>query len=88
MSPMNLKVLFIQRPNSYPGENAPEVLECVTEFDYEDNPEYFDNRVAEAIKEKEAGEYANVRVIDVEVDQDKISSILNESPLVRGKVQP
>lgn len=82
---MNLHILFGQRKQSYAGEHAPEPLLCWSEYEIEENPEGFDQEVLEKTKKAES-DFSAVRLIVVEVDQDKIARLLNEPPTVKGTV--
>lgn len=82
---MNLHILFGQRIQAREGEYAPEVLLCWTEYDIDENPEGFDEEVERA-QEKAASDFSTTRVIIVQVDQDRITRLLNEAPVVKGKV--
>lgn len=80
---MLLKVLFAQRLGEYEGEYAPEALAVVTEFDYDDYPDYLDREVQKALKNTE---FINVRVIDIKVDEDVIKKLLVEQPKINGEI--
>lgn len=81
---MNLHILFAQRRQSYDGEHAPEALLCWTEFDVDENPDGFDEAVAEAQK---APDFTAFRVILVKVDGDKIDRLLNRPPVIQGEIE-
>ena len=83
---MNLHILFGQRKQSYAGEYAPEVLVCWTESDVEENPEGFDQAVLEAV-EKAKSDFSATRVLIVSVNAQKITRLLNESPVIEGTVE-
>lgn len=82
---MIIKCLFFQRNEDYyDGEYAPEFLVGVDEYSNEENPEWFVERCE---KEKESLKDEGVfRVIDIEVSQDQIRSLLIDDPTVKGKV--
>ena len=82
---MILKVLFIQRICSYDGEYAPEALVCVDEYSYSDNPAWFNNEVETQLETNKTDIYSHA-IIDIEVDYDKIFSILNRNPKIQGKI--
>jgi hypothetical protein len=73
---MILKVIFIQRKCRYPGELAPEAMECMTEYCYDENPEWLDTKLEEYQKESKENEYVSVKIIDIKVNQDQIANIL------------
>lgn len=85
MGMMNLKVLFIQREESYEEEYAPEALCCVDEWSDEDNPKWFENQCQEELK-KCGEDVIAYKVIEIEVDQDKIREILLNTPNIKGKI--
>jgi len=83
---MILKVFFIQRKCIYDGEYSPEAMVCVDEFCYGENPRWFDDQVKNYLKEQE-GNLSSHGIIDIEIDQEKISSILNDTPTVQGEIK-
>lgn len=83
---MILKVLFIQRKCSYDGEFAPEALCCVDEYSIEDNPEWFETEVNRQITCCEE-DISSHSVIEIEIDQEKLSSILNNNPTIQGEIK-
>ena len=50
---MKLYILFGQLIERYPGEYAPEALECMDEYGMEENPEYLDDKMKEFSKTEE-----------------------------------
>jgi len=76
MSQMILKVIFVQRKCNWPGEYAPEAMECMTEYDYEQNPEWLDSKLRE-YKTDENNEFTAAKIVNIKVNQDQISAILN-----------
>ena len=82
---MVLYTLFGQRKETYHGEYGPEVLVCWDEFCVDENPEGWDEAVAEA-EAKYAKEFISFRVIKVQVDGDMIRDILVKTPTVAGTV--
>lgn len=81
---MIIKVIFGQRKQDYEGQNAPEALECMTEYDYDDNPEWLENKLKAHMEDKS---FISVRIIDVDVDGDRIYDILTKTPSIDGDVQ-
>jgi hypothetical protein len=79
---MKLHVVFAQRKEHYEGEFAPEVVAAVTEYEYDDNPDYLEDQLEKA---KHDPDFAAVRLIDVEIEAD-IRKLLLEVPSVVGKV--
>ena len=68
---MRLSILFGQRKEHYEGEYAPEALLVWDEYARDYNPEDFDEALEKAKAEQGDGMQA-FKVIDIEVDQDKI----------------
>lgn len=83
--PVSLYVLFAQRRCSYPGEHAPEALEIMDEFGYDDNGTWLHEKLAEHKKNDSTLE--RLEIVKVEIDYDKIISILNPDHKVEGEVQ-
>lgn len=84
---MILKVIAGQRKCSYPGEHAPEIFECMTEFQYDENPEWLNNKFEEA--RVEVGKhFVSLKIIDINVSQEAIERILKpESVMIPGEVK-
>lgn len=70
---MDLFVLMGQRKEAYPGEYAPEALECMDECGYEENAEWLHTKKAEA---DATGEFERTEIIRLAVDGKAIISIL------------
>ena len=70
---MKLKVIFGQRIERYEGQYAPEALEIMTEYDYSDNPEWLHNKLKEYTSLEE---FYSVEIVDIEIDDKKLNSIL------------
>lgn len=83
---MKIKVLFGQRKESYPGEYGPEVLFAWDEFCVDQNPEGFADAL-EKTRAEYAPDMAAMRLLDVEVDQDRIRRLLLATPMVSGTVR-
>lgn len=71
-----LKVIFAQREERCQGQYALEAMECMTEFDYEVNPEYLNNKLEEFQKNKEYDDIVAANIVDIKVDENKILDIL------------
>lgn len=74
---MNTKlyVLFAQRRCSYPGEYAPEALEVMDEWGYDENGAWLTTQMEKYKKEDSMLE--NLAIVALEIDYDKVSAILN-----------
>lgn len=84
---MLLKVLFIQRKESYEGEFAPEPLVVVDEFTHEENPEWFEKKCGEELAAL-SGEILGHAVVDIDVDQDELRRrCLGHHPILKGVIQ-
>jgi hypothetical protein len=70
---MILKVIFVQRQERYEGQYAPEAMECMTEFDYEENPEYLDDKLKEYQRNDN---FVAANIVDINVNENKILDIL------------
>ncbi len=82
---MKLYILFGQRPCRYEDEYAPEALIVWDEFAVDENPGGYEEALDKE-RAKYASEMTAMRVIAVEVDGDKISKLLNATPVVKGEV--
>lgn len=69
---MNLYVIFAQRHEDYPGQHAPEALEVMDEFGYEENPEWLHEKLAEHQKNNELD---SVAIFQVHLKWDAIGII-------------
>lgn len=82
---MILKVLFIQRHESYEGQYAPEALCCIDEFSYEENPNWIHTQVEEELNML-GNDVRSNKIIDIEVDPYEIRKILLNNPVITGKI--
>ena len=82
---MILKTLWIQRKCSYEGQHAPECLVAVDEYSYDDYPNWFDNKVAEELDDK--NDIHSHMIIDIVVEQDQISKLLNKNAVIKGEIK-
>jgi len=81
---MLIKVLFAQEQESYPGEYAPTALEVVTEYDYDDNPDWLDKKL---IKYRNTPEYTHVAVINIKIkDEDLSARLFPNEKAIDGKI--
>lgn len=85
---MILKVIFGQRKERYEGEFAPEALDVVTEFGYEENPDWLNDKL-ERLRKELKEDFKRFEIVDVEVSMKAIQAILRPSlDIVQGKVLP
>lgn len=82
---MTLKCLFIQRKEMYEGELAPELLAAVDEFTYDQNPEDHEAYFKEQLDEVK-DEIVSHRIIEIEIDQDKVRRLLLNTPIITGEI--
>lgn len=81
---MKIYVLMGQRKERYPGEYAPEALECIHEYGHDDNPEYLAK--AKALYDAE-GEFENTAIIPLELSDAHIMKRLRpEATPIPAKV--
>jgi len=81
---MLIKVIFAQEKESYPGEYAPTALEVVTEYDYDENPEWLDKKLA---KHRNIPEYTHVAVINIKIkDEDLNARLFPNETEMDGKI--
>lgn len=82
---MKLFVLFGQQKESYDGEHAPAALLVWDEYAVDENPEGFEKDV-EKTKATYREDMIAMRVVAVEVDQDKIRRLLLSTPTIPGEI--
>lgn len=82
---MKIRVLFMQRKESYEGEYGPEVLSAIDEFTYDENPGHWHAEV-QLLKDQYDEEALAFEEILVDVDQGEIRRRLLGQSTIRGKV--
>lgn len=70
---MKLFCLFAQRKCTYAGQYGIECWESMTEYEYDDNPNYLLDR---RIKYLESGEFEAVEPISIDIKEEEILNIL------------
>lgn len=70
---MELQVVFAQRKQRYDGEHGLEALAVVTEYDYDQNPEYIRDTLAE---NEASGEFEAVKIVKLTVPEAAVRAIL------------
>jgi hypothetical protein len=83
---MKLYILFAQRVCRYPGEHAPETLAIATEFEYDENPDWLDNKLDAA---KANQEFVAAAIIHINLDLAAMRAIddrLTGTVVVQGDV--
>ena len=83
---MIIKILFGQMKESYAEQYAPEALCCVDEYTDEDNPEFFEKECEKVIK-LYGRDYVSSKIIEIEVNQDKIRELFLNNPKIDGYIK-
>lgn len=73
-------------PNSYPGQNAPELLCAVDEYTDDDCPGRWDEVKAEALKDGYAADFETIREIIIDVPDEAIIKAMSVNT-VAGEVK-
>lgn len=84
MEEVSLYVLFGQRKGSHPGEYAPEALEVMDEFGYDDNGVWLHEKL-EHYKKTEST-IKRLEIIKIKIDYEQIRKIMSPNHTVTGKV--
>lgn len=71
---MDLYILFGQRKVRYEGEYAPEALEVITEYGNDENPDFMLEEQEKAIQ---SGEFTNVQVLRIYVNDRALDNAMN-----------
>ena len=81
---MKIYVLFGQQKEDYPGQYAPEALEVMDEYAWEDNSTWLLEKLSEYEKDRR---FEALKIIEVDVgSQETIRELLIGLPSLRGKV--
>ena len=84
---MKLYVVFAQRHCRYEGEFAPEAVEVMDEWAYDENPVWIEDKAQEA---RDTGEFSGVEIIAVNIGKKGLEAIderLRRTPLeIEGDV--
>ena len=80
---MIISLVCVKRKDSYPGENALEVVDAADEYTMEGNPEALDKGLA--LYEGDA-DIEHVGVINIKVDGDELLKVLTRSQVIPAKV--
>ena len=70
---MKIKVLFAQRQENYEGEYGLEALACMSEHEFEENPDYLKDQLK---SHEQQGDFSALSVIEMEVDEASIRAIM------------
>jgi len=84
---MNVYILFGQRKCAYPGQLAPEALEVMDEFAYDENGDWLRDKLKEAEK---TNEFEALRILEVALGKgsEEIRDLLIGIPQLRGHIVP
>lgn len=81
---MILYVLFGQRKCNYPGQYAPEALEVMDEFGYEENPQWLEEKKEKC---KATGEFMAVEIIELAAPTSEIEQrLMPRHEPIEGKI--
>lgn len=81
---MKLHILFGQRKEDYPGQYAPEALEVMDEYGYDENGEWLQNKLEEYWGHNE---FVSLKIIEVDVGStEALRGLLVGTPSIQGKV--
>lgn len=82
---MIIHVLFGQRIEHYSGEYVPEALEVMSEYCYDENPDWLNDKYQEHLKENC---WKSLKVIKIEINDEKLEDILVPRDIIlKGKIQ-
>jgi hypothetical protein len=70
---MKIHIVMAQRRGNYPGQYGLEALAVMSEADYEENPDWIENSVAE---NRSTGEFESIEIVTVEVSEAAIKKVL------------
>ena len=70
---MKVLVLFGSRKATYPGQYAPEALECIDEYVHEEFPTYLTDKKAEYLA---TNDFDSLEIITLEVNENDVSAKL------------
>ena len=76
---MKIHVLMGQRIENYPGQYAPEALDCLDEYGHSDNPGYLNEMKSRA---DDTGEFERTEIVTLEVPLDAIMRVLRPAQQV------
>jgi hypothetical protein len=82
---MLLKVIFGQRKERYEGEHAPEALDVMDEYSYEENPDWLNQKLE---THRLNTDFERFEIIEIEVSIVDILNILRPNTNIQGKVMP
>lgn len=84
---MLISILFIQRKESYEDEYAPEALCCIDEWQLEDGAGKWWQEECDKQLKQAGDDIIAHKIIDVEVDQNQIRSLLVGKSKINGEIK-
>jgi len=82
---MSVYILFGQRICDYPGQYAPEALEVMDEFAYDENGVWLHDKLEAAEKTKE---FEALRIVNIGLgDMEKLRELIVGIPEIKGEVK-
>ena len=77
---MEIIIVMAQRPCRYKGEYGPECLACMSEYEYDENPDYIQGELE---KRRESEEFDAVEIVRLKVDDKAVDAALfpNKTPI-------
>lgn len=80
---MVIKVIMGQRKENYVGEYAPEALEVMSEFDYDENAVWLHDKLEALQKEPW---WKSVKIVNIKVDDQALMRILRSPNEIVGEI--
>jgi len=73
---MELRVIVLQREETYPGQHAIEVVEVQDEYSDDDNPDWLTDKLEEYLEEPDV---VMAKIVAIEIDYDELRAKLFSS---------
>jgi len=80
---MKLYILFGQRKQRYEGEIAPEALEIMDEYSFDDNSSWIDDKLKEYQRTKE---FEFLKILVIEINQEQFDRLFFEKEILKGNI--
>ncbi|WP_019022994.1 MULTISPECIES: hypothetical protein [unclassified Thioalkalivibrio] len=81
---MKIYVLLAQRKESYEGEYGPEALGAMTEYEYDINPEFLEERRNEYSRNRE---FSAVRIVALDIPEGEVERrLMPEATPIQARV--
>jgi len=75
----HIYVIFAQRLEAYEGQYAPEALEVMDQYAYDENPEWLNDKLKHY--RSQHNQFENVQLIRLEYYRDDVDDILRPAPV-------